>query len=106
MIEPNLDAAGNGPEQSIVDAHSLNPMNVIRLAQAMNAPIKKMLLVGCEPETLGGEEGAMGLSASVQAAVDVAVKQITSLVGRILDGTWNKQSLEGPLTTATRDEEA
>jgi len=89
-----LDAAGNGPEQSMVDAHSLNPMNVIRLAQAMNAPIKKMLLVGCEPETLGGEEGAMGLSASVEAAVDVAVKQITSLVARILDGPWNKQSLE------------
>jgi hydrogenase maturation protease len=105
VIEPNLDAAGNGA-QSMVDAHSLNPMNVIRLAQAMNAPIKKMLLVGCEPETLGGEEGAVGLSASVQAAVEVAVKQITSLVDRILDGTWNKQNIEGPVTTAVRDEEA
>jgi hydrogenase maturation protease len=92
VLEPNLDAAGNGPEQSMVDAHSLNPMNVIRLAQAMNAPIKKMLLVGCEPETLGGEEGAMGLSATVEAAVDVAVKQISSLIGRILDGTWDKQN--------------
>ncbi|HEV7521281.1 MAG TPA: hydrogenase maturation protease [Candidatus Angelobacter sp.] len=92
VLEPNLDAAGNGPEQSMVDAHSLNPMNVIRLAKAMNAPIKKMLLVGCEPETLGGEEGAMGLSATVEAAVDVAVKQISSLIGRILDGTWDKQN--------------
>jgi hydrogenase maturation protease len=91
VIEPNLDAAGNGPEQSMVDAHSLNPMNVIRLAQAMNAPIKKMLLVGCEPETLGGEEGAMGLSAAVEAAVDVAAQQIMSLIDRILDGTWDKQ---------------
>jgi hydrogenase maturation protease len=92
VLEPNLDAADNGPEQSMVDAHSLNPTNVIRLAQAMNAPIKKMLLVGCEPETLGGEEGVMGLSAAVEAAVDVAVKQITSLVDRILDGTWDKQN--------------
>ncbi|MCU1219713.1 MAG: Hydrogenase maturation protease [Candidatus Angelobacter sp.] len=92
VIEPNLDAAGNSPEQSTVDAHSLNPMNVIRLAQAMNAPIKQMLLVGCEPETLGGEEGAMGLSATVEAAVDVAVKQISSLIDRILDGTWDKQN--------------
>ena len=87
VIEPNLDAAGNGADQSIVDAHSMNPMNVIRLARAMNAPIKKMFLVGCEPETLGGEEGAMGLSLSVAAAVDVALKQVKSLVGRILDGT-------------------
>jgi hydrogenase maturation protease len=90
VIEPNLDDAGNGADQSIVDAHSLNPMNVIRLAKAMNAPIKRMLLVGCEPETLGGEEGAMGLSAAVEAAVDVAVKQVTFLVTRILDGTWEQ----------------
>ena len=95
VIEPNLDEAGNGADQSIVDAHSLNPMNVIRLARAMNAPIKKMLLVGCEPETLGGEEGAMGLSAAVEAAVDVAVKQVTSLVTRILDGTWEQQKTQG-----------
>jgi hydrogenase maturation protease len=91
VIEPNLDGADSNGAQSMVDAHSLNPMNVIRLAQAMNAPIKKMLLVGCEPETLGGEEGAMGLSASVQAAVEVAVKQITSLVARILDGAREQQ---------------
>jgi hydrogenase maturation protease len=106
VIEPNLDAAGNGPEQSMVDAHSLNPMNVIRLAQAMNAPIKKMLLVGCEPETLGGEESAMGLSATVEAAVDVAVKQISSLIDRILNGTWDRQNPEGRSNTATKDEEA
>jgi hydrogenase maturation protease len=102
VIEPSLDAVDN-QEQSMVDAHSMNPMNVIRLARAMNAPIKRLLLVGCEPETLGGEEGAMGLSASVEAAVDVAVKQISSLINRILDGTWEKQ---GPLTTAAKDEEA
>jgi hydrogenase maturation protease len=91
-IEPSLEAADNAGEQGMVDAHSMDPMNVIRLAQAMNAPIKRMLLVGCEPETLGGEEGAMGLSAAVEAAVDVAVKQITSLVDRILNGTWDKQN--------------
>jgi hydrogenase maturation protease len=91
VIEPNLDGADSNGAQIMVDAHSLNPMNVIRLAQAMNAPIKKMLLVGCEPETLGGEEGAMELSASVEVAVDVAVKQITSLVVRILDGALEQQ---------------
>jgi hydrogenase maturation protease len=91
-IEPSLEAADNAGEQGMVDAHSMNPMNVIRLAQAMNAPIKRMLLVGCEPETLGGEEGVMGLSTAVEAAVDVAVQQIMFLVDRILDGTWDKQN--------------
>lgn len=104
VIEPNLDSAGDGADQSVVDAHSMNPMKVIRLARAMNAPIKRMLLVGCEPETLGGEEGAMGLSASVEAAVDVAVQQISSLVNRILDGTWEKQKNEDPWTTTTGEE--
>jgi hydrogenase maturation protease len=106
LIEPSLEAADNAGEQGMVDAHSMNPMNVIRLARAMNAPIKRLLLVGCEPETLGGDEGAMGLSASVEAAVEVAVKQISSLVNRILDGTWEKQNTQGPFTTAAKDKEA
>lgn len=95
VIEPNLDVADNGTDQSMVDAHSLNPMNVIRLARTMNAPIKRILLVGCEPETLGGEEGAMGLSVPVEAAVDVAVKEVTSLVTRILNGTWEQRKTQG-----------
>ncbi len=90
LIEPALEIADNSAQQSLVNAHSMNPMSVICMARAMNAPIKRILLVGCEPETLGGEEGAMGLSAPVEAAVDVAVKQITLLVDRILDGTWDK----------------
>ena len=52
--------------------------------QAMNIELKRVLLVGCEPETLGREEGQMGLSAPVEAAVDEAVKLVESLVDRIL----------------------
>ena len=61
-------------------------MNVLRMARAMNIELKNILLVGCEPETLGGEEGQMGLSAPVEAAVDEAVKLVESLVNRILNG--------------------
>jgi Ni,Fe-hydrogenase maturation factor len=43
------------------------------------------LIVGCEPESLGGEEGHMGLSAPVEAAVDEAGKLVESLIGRILN---------------------
>ena len=35
----------------------MSPMNVLRNARAMNIELKNILLVGCEPETLGGEEG-------------------------------------------------
>ena len=80
----------------MVEAHAMNPMSVLRMARAMNIELKNVLLVGCEPETLGGEEGQMGLSAPVEAAVDDAVKLVDSLVNRILsgDGSGSKLGLK------------
>ncbi len=52
--------------QPAIEAHAMNPESVLRMARAMNIEVKNVLLVGCEPETLGGEEGQMGLSASVR----------------------------------------
>ncbi len=87
VIEPDLKAL-DGPDAApaTVEAHAMNPMNVLRMAKAMNIEVKNVLLVGCEPETLGGEEGQMGLSGPVEAAVDEAVKLVESLVHRILNG--------------------
>jgi len=86
VIEPDLNAC-DAPEAplAVVEAHAMNPMNVLRMAQAMNIEIKNVLLVGCEPRTLGGEEGHMGLSAVVAAAVEDAVKLVESLINKILD---------------------
>ena len=87
VIAPDLEAL-DGPDAApaTVEAHAMNPMNVLRMAKAMNIEVKNVLLVGCEPETLGGEEGQMGLSAPVETAVSEAVKLVESLVHRILDG--------------------
>jgi hydrogenase maturation protease len=87
VIEPDLKALDD-PEasQPMVEAHAMNPVSVLRMARAMNIELKNILLVGCEPETLGGEEGQMGLSAPVEGAVDEAVKLVESLVDRILNG--------------------
>ncbi len=87
VIEPDLKAL-DGPDAApaTVEAHAMNPMNVLRMAKAMNIEVKNVLLVGCEPETLGGDEGQMGLSPPVEAAVDEAVKLVESLVSRILNG--------------------
>jgi hydrogenase maturation protease len=41
-------------------------------------------VVGCEPATLGPEEGLIGLSAPVAAAVDEAVALVESLIVRFL----------------------
>jgi hydrogenase maturation protease len=91
VIEPDLKSLDD-PEAApaTVEAHSMNPMSVLRMARAMNIEVKNILLVGCEPETLGGEEGGceqekMGLSAPVEAAVDAAVKLVQSVIDKILD---------------------
>jgi hydrogenase maturation protease len=84
VIEPELHDLG-GPEehQSAVEAHSMNPLNVLRLAKSMGGPMKRVLLVGCEPDTFGPVEGQMGLSAPIEAVVDEAVKLVESLVAKI-----------------------
>jgi hydrogenase maturation protease len=85
VIEPDLKSIDD-PEAApaVVEAHSMNPMNVLRMARAMNIKLKNVLLVGCEPETLGGEEGQMGLSASIEAAVEAAVELVESLIEKVL----------------------
>jgi hydrogenase maturation protease len=92
VIEPDLkaldDLALNAPEapQAVMEAHTMNPVSVLRMARAMNIRLKNILLVGCEPETLGGEEGQMGLSAPVEAAVDSGVKLLESIIEKVLNG--------------------
>ena len=65
----------------------MNPLKVLAMAKAMNAPMNKILLVGCEPATLGGDEGHMGLSEPVAAAVDEAATIVESLVHKLLSAT-------------------
>jgi hydrogenase maturation protease len=84
VIEPDLKVAEDEEPQP-VEAHAMNPDSVLRMARAMNIEVKNLLLVGCEPETLGGDEGQMGLSATVEASVDEAVKLVESLIQDFLE---------------------
>ena len=84
VIEPELEAPSDEEPQQ-VEAHAMNPESVLRMARAMNIQVKNLLLVGCEPETLGGEEGQMGLSATVEASIEDAVKLVESLIKDILE---------------------
>lgn len=63
----------------------MNPMRVLQMVKAMGGMPGRILLVGCEPLTLGTEEeGMMGLSPVVTAAVDRAVEIVESLVSKLL----------------------
>jgi hydrogenase maturation protease len=85
LIEPDLKELDKpGAPPVAIEAHAMNPVSVLRMARAMNIEVKNVLLVGCEPQTLGGEEGHMGLSAPVEAAVEEAVKLVLSLIDKVL----------------------
>ncbi|HWP44012.1 MAG TPA: hydrogenase maturation protease, partial [Blastocatellia bacterium] len=85
-IEPDLNELDRlDARQMMVETHSMNPMRALGMAKSMGGEFKRILLVGCEPETLGPEEGQMGLSERVEAAADEAVSLIESLVTAILE---------------------
>ncbi len=87
VMELASDALGESqPQTPVADAHAMSPLNVLRLVKAMGGEFPKLLLVGCEPADLGGEEGQMGLSEPVAAAVDKAIAVIESLVSDYLSG--------------------
>jgi hydrogenase maturation protease len=92
IIEPDLCELNEpcAPEEGqlpmLVDAHAMNPVNVLSLVKSLGGELGRILLVGCEPSTLGPEEGQMGLSEPVAAAVDEAVSVVESLVSELLEG--------------------
>ncbi|MFZ3340249.1 MAG: hydrogenase maturation protease [Terriglobales bacterium] len=86
VIEPDLKEMDDpSAPQPAIEAHAMNPVTVLRTARAMNIEVKNVVIVGCEPETLGGEEGQMGLSAPVEAAVDEAIKLVESVINKVLE---------------------
>lgn len=89
VAEPDLAALGpDQAEGADVDAHAMDPVKILRLAASMGGALKRVLLIGCEPATLGPEEGVMGLSDPVARAVSEAVNLVESVIDRVLAGTW------------------
>jgi hydrogenase maturation protease len=85
-IEPDLDELDNlDAEGMMVETHAMNPMKVLGMVKSMGGEFKRILLVGCEPAPLESEDGQMGLSAQVEAAVDEAIRVVESLVTKILE---------------------
>jgi hydrogenase maturation protease len=90
VIDPDLKGLDDpDAPQAAIEAHAMNPVSVLRMARAMNIEVNNVLLVGCEPETLGGEEGQMGLSTAVEAAVDRAVTLVEAVIDKVLNGDGN-----------------
>jgi len=68
---------------AVANAHAMHPQAVLEMARAIGTLPAQVLIVACEPETLGGDEGRLGLSEIANRAVDRALPVIESLIARI-----------------------
>jgi hydrogenase maturation protease len=93
VIEPDLSETGqNDAGPTLLDAHSLNPMNVLRQVKALGGRLPRILLIGCEPAELGGDDGYVGLSEPVQAAVAEAIVLSQQLVSELLEERCQRET--------------
>ena len=83
LLEPDpLDETQRG-----LDLHGMNPMSVLRMVKNLGGTAGRVLIVGCKPADLGSDnDGRLGLSKPVEAAIDEAINLIESLVSKVLDG--------------------
>lgn len=88
LIEPDLD---NLDGSQIPDGHSMNPVSVLQLVRSLGGEPRKLYLVGCEPCVLELEDGAMGLSENVRAAVPHAIEMIEKLIEDLIGKHENQK---------------
>jgi hydrogenase maturation protease len=90
VIEPQVDALDASDPldgDSVIETHGMDPARVLRLARALGAYPRRVLVVGCEPTPLSEDDleaGCMGLSPPARAAVEPAVGLIESLLADLL----------------------
>jgi hydrogenase maturation protease len=95
VIDPNAANADTTsgediaePRQSTFSPHAMDPVSVFEWARHCGGGCRRLLLLCCEPESFGTdtpEQGRMGLSAPVLAAVPRAVAKIETLVKQLID---------------------
>jgi hydrogenase maturation protease len=84
LIEP--DPVKDG-EPAVFEPHGMNPMNVLKMVKSLGGTPGKILIVGCEPAELGSDnDGQLGLSEPVEAAVGEAISLIQSLLSKVREG--------------------
>ncbi len=95
VIEPEPVSADEDADP-IFSPHDLDPAKVLRLARMLGAGCPRLLVVACEPLTFGDEDGVMGLSAPVAAAIGPAVDAVEALIRRLLHEQENMEERSDP----------
>jgi len=88
LIEPKLEEIAESPlvqaasegESALIDAHGLEPDAIFGMLKALGGNVGRALVVGCEPESI---EDGLGLSATVEAAVEPTVRRLVDIIHRV-----------------------
>ncbi len=95
LLELGVEALAE-VQPDLPDPHSLNPVTAVQMAQALGGVRSQLFLVGCEPAVLEAQDGQLGLSAAVQAAVPQAIQLIEAFVLDLLDVQPEKEAGVAP----------
>jgi hydrogenase maturation protease len=61
--------------------HQIDPTQVLQMTRILGGPCAEVLLIGCEPASFGPpDQGRIGLSKEVAAAVDGAAKMVIAAI--------------------------
>ena len=71
-------------DAEITDAHTMSPVNALKMAQSVGPVTAKIYLVGCEPAKLEADDGEIGLSEPVQRAIPQAVELVQGVLSQEL----------------------
>jgi hydrogenase maturation protease len=83
LIEPDLNELDK-LDSAVADGHSMNPVSALQMVRSLGCRPRRLYLVGCEPAALDSEDGVLGLSECVEAAVPRAIEMIESLISDLL----------------------
>lgn len=81
VVEPEArEQSDLQPGDLMISGHDLDPAKVLQVVAALGGACNRIVLVACEPFDCGGEDGAMGLSEPVTAAIAPAVATVEGLI--------------------------
>ena len=97
-LEHTFDLAPGASAEIAVDGHDMSPdvvlglLRDLALATGVDAPVGRVLVLGCEP---AGTDQGIGLSGPVAAAVRPAMAAVDELVALLLDPVPSMPAGEG-----------
>jgi hydrogenase maturation protease len=80
VVEPDeLRPHPNDEVSTVFDAHTMSPGVVLGILEMLDAQVKRIVIVGCQPQAFEG----IGLSPPVEEAVEVAVDLLEDVLNDI-----------------------